>query len=169
MLITYWLKVCFVFSPAKVTLLGSIIFTFQHTEHLSISRHDLVFLYTVFLVVTKVRVQSSNKSIAINQYYRFCVIRILHMRQVTGTFIFYCYYNLKWWTLGNLLSKSMTFWNLSLLIRHLIYAEATRKDLKIASEYSRGQRGVKIAKADERLQRQCHLIWIDVLWGSFEL
>lgn len=60
---TYWLKVCFIFSPAKVTLLGSIIFTFQHTEHLQISRHDLVFLYTMFLVVTKVRVQSSNKSV----------------------------------------------------------------------------------------------------------
>nr|KAF6332231.1 transmembrane protein 38B [Pipistrellus kuhlii] len=40
--------------PAKVTLLGSIIFTLQHTEHLLISRHDLVFLYTMFLVVTKI-------------------------------------------------------------------------------------------------------------------
>ncbi|KAK1328993.1 hypothetical protein QTO34_011164 [Cnephaeus nilssonii] len=39
--------------PAKVTLPGSIIFTFRHTEHLSISRHDLVPLCTMFLVVTK--------------------------------------------------------------------------------------------------------------------
>ncbi|XP_016080466.1 PREDICTED: trimeric intracellular cation channel type B isoform X2 [Miniopterus natalensis] len=46
-----WLKMSY---PAKVTLLGSIIFTFQHTEHLAIARHNLVFLYTVFLVVTKI-------------------------------------------------------------------------------------------------------------------
>ncbi|XP_036289015.1 trimeric intracellular cation channel type B isoform X4 [Pipistrellus kuhlii] len=46
-----WMKMSY---PAKVTLLGSIIFTLQHTEHLLISRHDLVFLYTMFLVVTKI-------------------------------------------------------------------------------------------------------------------
>ncbi|OBS68283.1 hypothetical protein A6R68_03176, partial [Neotoma lepida] len=40
--------------PAKVTLLGSIIFTFQHTKHLAMSKHDLMFLYTFFLVTIKV-------------------------------------------------------------------------------------------------------------------
>ncbi|XP_007178313.1 trimeric intracellular cation channel type B [Balaenoptera acutorostrata] len=40
--------------PAKVTLLGSVIFTFQQTKHLAISRHNLMFLYTMFLVVTKI-------------------------------------------------------------------------------------------------------------------
>ncbi|XP_036891751.1 trimeric intracellular cation channel type B isoform X2 [Sturnira hondurensis] len=46
-----WLKMSY---PAKVTLLGSIIFTFQHTEHLAIPKHNLVFLYTMFLVGTKI-------------------------------------------------------------------------------------------------------------------
>ena len=64
---------CFIFSPAKVTLLGSVIFTFQQTKYLAISKHNLMFLFTVFLVATKVGVQ-----VAINQYYRLCVTRILH-------------------------------------------------------------------------------------------
>lgn len=46
-----WLKMSY---PAKVTLLGSIIFTFQHTKHLAISRHNLMFLFTMFLVATKI-------------------------------------------------------------------------------------------------------------------
>ncbi|KAF6127792.1 transmembrane protein 38B [Phyllostomus discolor] len=46
-----WLKMSY---PAKVTLLGSIIFTFQHTEHLAIAKHNLVFLYTMFLVGIKI-------------------------------------------------------------------------------------------------------------------
>ncbi|KAF4019573.1 hypothetical protein G4228_011222 [Cervus hanglu yarkandensis] len=39
---------------AKVTLLGSVIFTFQQTKHLAISRHNLMFFFTVFLVATKI-------------------------------------------------------------------------------------------------------------------
>lgn len=46
-----WLKMSF---PCKITLLGSIMFTFQHTRHLAISKHDLMFLYTIFLVTIKV-------------------------------------------------------------------------------------------------------------------
>lgn len=46
-----WLKMSF---PAKITLLGSIIFTFQHTNHLGIAKHDLMFLYTIFLVTIKI-------------------------------------------------------------------------------------------------------------------
>lgn len=46
-----WLKMSY---PAKVTLLGSVIFTFQHTKHLAISRHNLMFLFTMFLVATKI-------------------------------------------------------------------------------------------------------------------
>ncbi|CAD7687486.1 unnamed protein product [Nyctereutes procyonoides] len=46
-----WLKMSY---PAKVTLLGSVIFTFQHTKYLAVSRHNLMFLYTMFLVVTKI-------------------------------------------------------------------------------------------------------------------
>ncbi|KAL6080221.1 hypothetical protein STEG23_010342, partial [Scotinomys teguina] len=45
-----WLKMSY---PSKVTLLGSIIFTFQHTKHLAVSKHDLMFLYTFFLVTIK--------------------------------------------------------------------------------------------------------------------
>ncbi|XP_011363257.1 trimeric intracellular cation channel type B isoform X1 [Pteropus medius] len=46
-----WLKMSY---PAKVTLLGSVIFTFQHTKHLAISKHNLMFCYTIFLVTTKI-------------------------------------------------------------------------------------------------------------------
>uniref|UniRef100_A0A8C0A3G6 Transmembrane protein 38B n=1 Tax=Bos mutus grunniens TaxID=30521 RepID=A0A8C0A3G6_BOSMU len=45
-----WLKMSY---PAKVTLLGSVIFTFQQTKYLAISKHNLMFLFTVFLVATK--------------------------------------------------------------------------------------------------------------------
>ncbi|XP_066223614.1 trimeric intracellular cation channel type B isoform X1 [Saccopteryx leptura] len=51
-----WLKMSY---PAKVTLLGSIIFTLQHSEHLAIARHNLMFLYTLFLVVAKVIMMTS--------------------------------------------------------------------------------------------------------------
>ncbi|XP_021565680.1 trimeric intracellular cation channel type B-like, partial [Carlito syrichta] len=40
--------------PSKVTLLGSVIFTFQHTKHLAMSKHNLMFLYTIFIVSTKI-------------------------------------------------------------------------------------------------------------------
>ncbi|CAI9171300.1 unnamed protein product [Rangifer tarandus platyrhynchus] len=46
-----WLKMSY---TAKVTLLGSVIFTFQQTKHLAISRHNLMFFFTVFLVATKI-------------------------------------------------------------------------------------------------------------------
>ncbi|XP_014689975.2 trimeric intracellular cation channel type B [Equus asinus] len=46
-----WMKMSY---AAKVTLLGSVIFTFQHTKHLAISRHNLMFLYTMFIVTTKI-------------------------------------------------------------------------------------------------------------------
>ncbi|XP_005362251.1 trimeric intracellular cation channel type B isoform X1 [Microtus ochrogaster] len=47
-----WLKMSF---PSKVTLLGSVLFTLQHTQHLAMSKHDLMFLYTIFLLTVKVR------------------------------------------------------------------------------------------------------------------
>ncbi|XP_009946548.1 PREDICTED: trimeric intracellular cation channel type B [Leptosomus discolor] len=40
--------------PVKVTLIGAVLFTLQHIQYLPIARHNLVFLYTVFLVVSKV-------------------------------------------------------------------------------------------------------------------
>uniref|UniRef100_A0A8C5L1G0 Transmembrane protein 38B n=1 Tax=Jaculus jaculus TaxID=51337 RepID=A0A8C5L1G0_JACJA len=46
-----WLKMS---HTAKITLLGSVMFTFQHTDHLGISKHNLMFLYTIFLVTIKV-------------------------------------------------------------------------------------------------------------------
>ncbi|XP_008140052.1 trimeric intracellular cation channel type B isoform X1 [Eptesicus fuscus] len=69
-----WMKMSY---PAKVTLLGSIIFTFQHTEHLSISRHDLVFLYTMFLVVTKIIMMTTETSIVPFAPFEATVSRIL--------------------------------------------------------------------------------------------
>ena len=47
-----WLKMSF---PSKLTLLRSVLFTLQHTQHLAMSKHDLMFLYTIFLLTVKVR------------------------------------------------------------------------------------------------------------------
>ncbi|XP_023609074.1 trimeric intracellular cation channel type B [Myotis lucifugus] len=69
-----WMKMSY---PAKVTLLGSIIFTFQHTEHLQISRHDLVFLYTMFLVVTKIIMMTTETTIVPFAPFEATVSRIL--------------------------------------------------------------------------------------------
>ncbi|NXK89134.1 T38BB protein, partial [Formicarius rufipectus] len=41
--------------PVKVTLVGAVLFTLQHSQYLPIARHNLVFLYTIFLVVFKVK------------------------------------------------------------------------------------------------------------------
>ncbi|XP_069736117.1 trimeric intracellular cation channel type B isoform X2 [Phaenicophaeus curvirostris] len=40
--------------PVKVTLIGAVLFTLQHSQYLPIARHNLMFLYTVFLVISKV-------------------------------------------------------------------------------------------------------------------
>lgn len=55
-----WLKMSY---PAKVTLLGSVIFTFQQTKHLAISRHNLMFLYTMFLVATKITMMITESAV----------------------------------------------------------------------------------------------------------
>ncbi|XP_023583188.1 trimeric intracellular cation channel type B isoform X2 [Trichechus manatus latirostris] len=54
-----WLKMSY---PSKVTLLGSVMFTFQHTKHLAISKHNLMFFYTVFLVATKITMMLTETS-----------------------------------------------------------------------------------------------------------
>ncbi|NXM23913.1 T38BA protein, partial [Oxyruncus cristatus] len=41
--------------PVKITLIGAVLFTLQHSQYLPIARHNLVFLYTIFLVVFKVK------------------------------------------------------------------------------------------------------------------
>lgn len=41
--------------PVKVTLIGAVLFTLQHSQYLPIERHNLMFLYTIFLVVSKVK------------------------------------------------------------------------------------------------------------------
>lgn len=47
---------CLIPSPVKVTLIGAVLFTLQRRQYLPIARHNLVFLYTIFLVVFKVRI-----------------------------------------------------------------------------------------------------------------
>lgn len=69
-----WMKMSY---PAKVTLLGSIIFTFQHTEHLLISRHNLMFLYTVFLVATKIIMMTTATPVAPFAPFEAIIRRIL--------------------------------------------------------------------------------------------
>uniref|UniRef100_A0A8D0FUH8 Transmembrane protein 38B n=1 Tax=Strix occidentalis caurina TaxID=311401 RepID=A0A8D0FUH8_STROC len=39
--------------PVKVTLVGAVLFTLQRSQYFPLARHNLVFLYTVFLVVSK--------------------------------------------------------------------------------------------------------------------
>ncbi|XP_053558587.1 trimeric intracellular cation channel type B [Bombina bombina] len=46
--------------PVKVSLIGAVLFTLQHTQYLPISRHNIMFIYTMFLVVTKARMMLSN-------------------------------------------------------------------------------------------------------------
>ncbi|NXG09960.1 T38BA protein, partial [Sakesphorus luctuosus] len=41
--------------PVKVTLIGAVLFTLQHSQYLPIARHNLVFFYTIFLVTFKVK------------------------------------------------------------------------------------------------------------------
>ncbi|XP_075416384.1 trimeric intracellular cation channel type B [Tenrec ecaudatus] len=55
-----WLKMSY---PSKITLLGSVMFTFQHTKHLAISKHNLMFFYTIFIVATKVAMMLTQTSI----------------------------------------------------------------------------------------------------------
>ncbi|KAE8632803.1 hypothetical protein XENTR_v10001678 [Xenopus tropicalis] len=40
--------------PVKVTLIGAVLFTLQHGQYLPISRHNLMFIYTLFLILIKV-------------------------------------------------------------------------------------------------------------------
>ncbi|KAG8455095.1 hypothetical protein GDO86_001351 [Hymenochirus boettgeri] len=40
--------------PVKVTLIGAVLFTLQHGHYLPITRANLMFFYTLFLIVTKV-------------------------------------------------------------------------------------------------------------------
>ncbi|KFO35168.1 trimeric intracellular cation channel type B isoform X1 [Fukomys damarensis] len=57
-----WLKMSY---PSKLTLLGSVIFTFQHTKHLAISKHNLMFFYTAFLVTTKITMMTTETSVTL--------------------------------------------------------------------------------------------------------
>ncbi|NXS52742.1 T38BB protein, partial [Brachypteracias leptosomus] len=41
--------------PVKITLVGAVLFTLQHSQYLPITRHSLMFFYTIFLVVSQVR------------------------------------------------------------------------------------------------------------------
>ncbi|XP_074053689.1 trimeric intracellular cation channel type B isoform X2 [Macrotis lagotis] len=40
--------------PVKITLVGAVLFTLQHIEKLPIAKHNLMFCYTFFIVVTKI-------------------------------------------------------------------------------------------------------------------
>ncbi|XP_021510530.1 trimeric intracellular cation channel type B [Meriones unguiculatus] len=73
-----WLKMSF---PSKVTLLGSIVFTFQHTKHLGISKHDLIFLYTIFLVTIKVTMMMTADSAVTLAPFEDTLTRMLFGRQ----------------------------------------------------------------------------------------
>ncbi|NXA83292.1 T38BB protein, partial [Thryothorus ludovicianus] len=41
--------------PVKVTLIGAVLFTLQRRQYLPIRKHNLVFLYTIFLIIFKVK------------------------------------------------------------------------------------------------------------------
>ncbi|XP_072511431.1 trimeric intracellular cation channel type B [Notamacropus eugenii] len=40
--------------PVKITLVGAVLFTLQHMEKLPMEKHNLMFCYTFFIVITKV-------------------------------------------------------------------------------------------------------------------
>lgn len=42
------------FSPTKITLIGAVLFALQQTHYLSLQKHHLMLIYTVFIVVNKV-------------------------------------------------------------------------------------------------------------------
>ncbi|XP_069820401.1 trimeric intracellular cation channel type B isoform X2 [Dendropsophus ebraccatus] len=50
--------------PVKISLLGSVLFTLQHIELLPIERHHLMFIYTMFLIITKVRMMLIGSAIS---------------------------------------------------------------------------------------------------------
>ncbi|XP_038258724.2 trimeric intracellular cation channel type B [Dermochelys coriacea] len=50
--------------PVKVTLVGAVLFTLQHAQNLPIARHNLMFLYTTFLVVTKVTMMLTQSAVS---------------------------------------------------------------------------------------------------------
>ncbi|XP_034760769.2 trimeric intracellular cation channel type B-like isoform X1 [Acipenser ruthenus] len=41
--------------PVKVTLVGSVLFTLQQSQYLPLAKHQLMFMYTMFLVINKIR------------------------------------------------------------------------------------------------------------------
>ncbi|KAI6058210.1 Trimeric intracellular cation channel type B isoform X1 [Aix galericulata] len=50
--------------PVKVTLIGAVLFTLQHSQYLPIARHNLMFLYTIFLVVSKVKMMLTRSAVS---------------------------------------------------------------------------------------------------------
>nr|XP_015193523.1 PREDICTED: trimeric intracellular cation channel type B isoform X2 [Lepisosteus oculatus] len=41
--------------PTKVTLIGAVLFTLQESQYFPLARHHLMFFYTIFVVINKVR------------------------------------------------------------------------------------------------------------------
>ncbi|KAM9330662.1 trimeric intracellular cation channel type B [Gastrophryne carolinensis] len=48
--------------PVKVSLLGAVLFTLQQIKFISIARHHLMFIYTMFLITTKVTMMITRTS-----------------------------------------------------------------------------------------------------------
>ncbi|XP_043916984.1 trimeric intracellular cation channel type B [Protopterus annectens] len=48
----------------KVTLLGAVLFSLQTTGYLPIAQHNLMFMYTIFLVVTKVTMMMTGSTVS---------------------------------------------------------------------------------------------------------
>ena len=46
-------------SPTKITLIGAVMFSLQHTSYLPLQKHHLMLIYTVFNVVNKVGTRST--------------------------------------------------------------------------------------------------------------
>lgn len=73
-----WLKMSY---PAKITLLGSVIFTFQHAKYLPVARHNLMFLYTIFIVATKITMMITETSAVSFAPFEDVLSRMLFGRQ----------------------------------------------------------------------------------------
>ncbi|XP_055010071.1 trimeric intracellular cation channel type B isoform X2 [Boleophthalmus pectinirostris] len=50
--------------PTKITLIGAVLFSLQHTQYLPVQKHHLMLIYTVFLVANKSRMMLTGSSVS---------------------------------------------------------------------------------------------------------
>ncbi|CAH2293882.1 trimeric intracellular cation channel type B [Pelobates cultripes] len=64
-------------NPVKVSLVGAVLFTLQQTQHLPLSRNNLMLFYTLFLIATKVQMMLTHSSTSPFQPIEAALCRLL--------------------------------------------------------------------------------------------